>query len=433
MHDPESMKDVLQRYKNGQHPPEFEENGLCAVYKPFWADMPHADIFLAFTPDLLHQVHKGVFKDHLIKWCLQIIGEEEMDARFKAIPDYPGLCHFKKGISTVKQWTGREHKEMQRVFIALLAGAVPSHVLVILQIHMADSLEALQTALAVFHTNKDILKDLTIHEHFNIPKLHQLKLSERLHIDFAKDAYRASNKCDYKEQMVLWLQHQDAVFLRSAHLDWLTQHPLEHDHSVSYDSDSDSDSDSMLKGIGAATPHAIPADQFEVTCVLAKTPAHLCQSVQKIVTAHGATDFLPALQHFLHKNPPNCTLVPGLQDHFDIYHQVVIVVPPDLQISDAPTRRHVRAMAMPERLASGQKPSCPAHFDMALISDGPHSSHLHSLKGIFQNLVSQGSILTVCGRGASGSSLRYIFTPRQFARPFISNATSVTLNPPASP
>jgi len=128
MRDPESTKNILEKCKKGQHPPEFEENGLCAVYKPFWADMPHADIFLAFTPDLLHQIHKGVFKDHLVKWCVKIIREEEVDTRFKAIPDYPGLRHFKKGISTVKQWTGSEHKEMQCVIIGLLAGAVPRYV-----------------------------------------------------------------------------------------------------------------------------------------------------------------------------------------------------------------------------------------------------------------------------------------------------------------
>lgn len=125
MRDPESTKEILERRKNSQHPPEFEENGLRAVYKPFWADLPHANIFLAFTPDLLHQLHKGVFKDHLVKWCIDIVGEEEMDARFKAIPDYPRLRHFKKGISTVKQWTGKEHKEMQRVFVGLLSGVVP--------------------------------------------------------------------------------------------------------------------------------------------------------------------------------------------------------------------------------------------------------------------------------------------------------------------
>ncbi|KAG1761819.1 hypothetical protein EV702DRAFT_1038946 [Suillus placidus] len=131
MRDPEVTKEILEKRKNGQHPIQFDDNGLRAVYNPFWANLPHTDIFLAFTPDLLHQVHKGVFKDHLVKWCLEIVGEDEVDARFKTMPDYPGLRHFKKGISTVRQWTGTEHKEMQRVFVGLLAGAVPSRVLVV--------------------------------------------------------------------------------------------------------------------------------------------------------------------------------------------------------------------------------------------------------------------------------------------------------------
>jgi len=125
MRDPGSTKDILERRKNGQHPAEFDDLGLRAVYRPFWADLPHADIFAAFTPDLLHQLHKGIFKDHLVKWCLDIVGEKEIDARFKVIPHYPGLWHFKKGISTVKQWTGGEHKEMERVFLGVIAGAVP--------------------------------------------------------------------------------------------------------------------------------------------------------------------------------------------------------------------------------------------------------------------------------------------------------------------
>jgi hypothetical protein len=129
MRDPEAIKNILQKRKNGQHPVEFDDFGLRAVYKPFWNDLPHVNIFIAFTPDLLHQLHKGVFKDHLVKWCLDIIGEEEIDARFRTMPNYPGLRHFNKGISTVKQWTGTEHKEMQRVFIGIIAGAVSKYVL----------------------------------------------------------------------------------------------------------------------------------------------------------------------------------------------------------------------------------------------------------------------------------------------------------------
>jgi hypothetical protein len=125
MRDPDSRKEMLERQRSGQHPIEFDEYGLHAVYKLFWTNLPHTNIFMAFTPDLLHQLHKGVFKDHLVKWCLDIVGEDKIDACFKTIPDYPGLRHFKKGISSIKQWTGTEHKEMQCVFIALITGAVP--------------------------------------------------------------------------------------------------------------------------------------------------------------------------------------------------------------------------------------------------------------------------------------------------------------------
>lgn len=46
------------------------------------------------------------------------------------------------------------------------------------------------------------------------------ELPERLHIDFAKSAYLASNKRDFLEQMAIWLQRQEAIFLRSAYLTW---------------------------------------------------------------------------------------------------------------------------------------------------------------------------------------------------------------------
>ncbi|KAG1889977.1 hypothetical protein F4604DRAFT_1876673 [Suillus subluteus] len=244
MRDPESIKEMLERRRSGQHPVEFDEYGLRAVYKPFWENLPHTNIFMAFTPDLLHQLHKGVFKDHLVKWCLDIVGEDEIDARFKTIPDYPGLRHFKKGISNIKQWTGTEHKEMQRIFVALITVVIVARAILDfcyyarLHTHTSESLDGLEDALAVFHANKDVLKELAVCEHFNILKLHQLshyvqsiklfgaadgfntELPECLHIDFAKEAYRASNKRDYEEQMALWLQCQEAVFWWTSYLEW---------------------------------------------------------------------------------------------------------------------------------------------------------------------------------------------------------------------
>ena len=125
------MLDLLEEHWKGGDPVKFDQYGLHAVYQPFWHNLPHCNIFGCFTPDLLHQLHKGVFKDHLVKWCTAVVGEAEIDARFKAMSSYLGLWHFKKGISFVTQWTGTEHKEMEKIFLGILAGAVRPQVLTI--------------------------------------------------------------------------------------------------------------------------------------------------------------------------------------------------------------------------------------------------------------------------------------------------------------
>ncbi|KAI6098435.1 hypothetical protein EDD16DRAFT_1697600 [Pisolithus croceorrhizus] len=164
---------------------DWESHSLHAVFDPFWKDLPFTDIFACLTPDILHQLHKGIFHDHPVQWCMSIVSEKEIDACFQAMT--PTLCRFKKGISLVSQWTGTEHKEMQRVFVGLLAGAVDDCILVVahalldfiyyaqLQQHTNMNLVAMQESLKMFHNNKHILIELEICEDFNVPKIHSLQ------------------------------------------------------------------------------------------------------------------------------------------------------------------------------------------------------------------------------------------------------------------
>lgn len=40
----------------------------CTLLQPFTHGFPRADIHELLSPDLLHQVIKGTFKDHLVTW-----------------------------------------------------------------------------------------------------------------------------------------------------------------------------------------------------------------------------------------------------------------------------------------------------------------------------------------------------------------------------
>jgi len=145
------------------------------------------------------------------------------------MPSHPGLRHWKEGISKVKQWNGTDHKQLQQVFIGALVGTTQhQEVLKASQAlldfiylaqyhsHTDNTLLALHSALNDFHTNKEIFVTLECRAHFNIPKLHSLQhyvktikmlgsldglnteSLERLHIDYAKKAYVASNRRDDK-------------------------------------------------------------------------------------------------------------------------------------------------------------------------------------------------------------------------------------------
>ncbi|KAJ3502936.1 hypothetical protein NMY22_g18422 [Coprinellus aureogranulatus] len=75
---------------------------------PFTHDFPRADIHEILTPDLLHQVIKGMFKDHLVSWVGRYLVLEhgakeadeildDIDRRIAAAPSFPGLRRFPHG------------------------------------------------------------------------------------------------------------------------------------------------------------------------------------------------------------------------------------------------------------------------------------------------------------------------------------------------
>jgi hypothetical protein len=218
-----------------------------SVYKPFWVGFPFVDIHRAITPDVLHQLYQGVFK-HIVSWCQRILTPQELDRRIRALPPAYGLRQFKNGIFALSQISGPERKNMAKILLGCLVGSMPSGgiaaVTALLDFiyiaqypaHDTITLDYLKDALDRFHKNRTYFITTFIREDFNIPKFHSLlhyieaieffgttdnyntEMFERLHIDFAKHGWRASNQRDEFPQMIRWLSRHEKIAGFEAHL-----------------------------------------------------------------------------------------------------------------------------------------------------------------------------------------------------------------------
>lgn len=241
---------AMDKYRKGSA--EFERLGLFRIdIEPFWRKHQYTDIGCLLTPNLLHQLHKGVLKDHLTKWAMHIIGKQTVDERHKTMPEYCGMRHFKNGISAVSQWTGRELKEMAKVLLPIIANSDKEMIIAaraildfVYLVHSSSLLDhelhKMENALRVFHEHKHIFKQYgavaTKKGFHGIPKIHMIchyvhiihKLGtpdgyntetlERLHIDFAKMGYRVLNKVNATKQMALYIQRLEALAMHASYL-----------------------------------------------------------------------------------------------------------------------------------------------------------------------------------------------------------------------
>jgi hypothetical protein len=96
----------------------------------------------------------------------------------------------------------------------------------------------LKQSLATFHENKEVFVDHGVRDHFNVPKIHSLlhyslsillfgtmdnyntEQTEQLHIDFTKDAYRATNHKDVYNQMTTWLERREKLQQHTMFISW---------------------------------------------------------------------------------------------------------------------------------------------------------------------------------------------------------------------
>jgi hypothetical protein len=281
--------------------------------RPFWLKLPFIHIYRSITPDILHQMYQGVMK-HVIQWIITILGSTEIDARCRRMPPNHNIRVFTRGISSLSRVTGQEHDQMCRFLLGLVVDApLPNGlsnarllrcVRAIMDflyysqysIHTDTTLELMRDALNRFHTNKDIFIDLGVRDHFNIPKVHFLshyidlitlfgttdnfntQYTERLHIDYAKDAYAATNKKDEYAQMTTWLERKEKIQRHEQYIKWST-----------------SSGNSSARNQREWTP---PGLDIRRTMSLSKRAAHLVP-LDRITKKWHAPLFMTALRRYI--------------------------------------------------------------------------------------------------------------------------------------
>ncbi|KLO05546.1 hypothetical protein SCHPADRAFT_839244, partial [Schizopora paradoxa] len=232
---------------------------LNGVLDPYWIDWAFADPSVFLTPDALHQWHI-FFMDHIMDWARNLIEDHEIDKRISVLQRRIGFRTFPTGFTRFKQHTGREERDLQRSFVAIIAGhpQISENIMKAFRglldyIYIAqydsqstEMLKLLRESLRRFHRNKGYLSRAGIRDgsrqkgRFNIPKLetfhHTPRIirqvgsapqfstdsSEHLHIDGAKDPYKKTNRRNHEEQICRILDRAERILVFNLIVDWVT-------------------------------------------------------------------------------------------------------------------------------------------------------------------------------------------------------------------
>ncbi|KAL6308722.1 hypothetical protein BKA93DRAFT_725077 [Sparassis latifolia] len=222
----------------------WQDYGIVGDIVPFTNDFLQADIHELLSPDLLHQLIKGTFKDHLVDWVEQYIHGKHPPARAKAIladidrrisvvPPFSNLRRFPKGRG-FKQWTGDDSKVLMKVYLPAISGYVPRQMVRAI----CSFLDFCYLARRDVHTEKmlnDLDRDRVIFAKcgvrigFSLPRQHSLdhyrnliwdfgapnslcsSITKSRHITAVKKPWRHSSRHDALGQMLLTNQRLDKL------------------------------------------------------------------------------------------------------------------------------------------------------------------------------------------------------------------------------
>ncbi|KAI0032371.1 hypothetical protein K488DRAFT_78514 [Vararia minispora EC-137] len=163
---------------------------------PFTNDFPHADIHEMISCDILHQLIKGTFHDHLVQWVIEYLKIEygsarakeildDIDRRIAAAPYFPGLRRFPHG-RRFKQWTGDDSKALMKVFVPAIVEYVPMQMTWCLRAFLdfcymvrqnevsQGDIDTIRSKLSDFHRDRKVFLEAGVRDNLSLPRQHSM-------------------------------------------------------------------------------------------------------------------------------------------------------------------------------------------------------------------------------------------------------------------
>ncbi|KAI6044325.1 hypothetical protein EDC04DRAFT_2866027 [Pisolithus marmoratus] len=223
--------------------------GSVGELVPFMNNFPHADIYELITPNLLHQIIKGAFKDHLVDWVEKYLchvhGDacaneilDDIDHQITVVPPFPGLCHFPQG-HHFKQWTGDGSKALMKVYLPAIKGHIPQEIvqtfhsflefcyMVWWNVITENNLAALDDMLMQFYEHHEIFKTTGVVVTFSLPQQHSMKHYRQLIQLFSVPNGLCSSITESKHVKAMLLVNQWLDKLAASHADFKSRGMLE--------------------------------------------------------------------------------------------------------------------------------------------------------------------------------------------------------------
>jgi hypothetical protein len=199
---------------------------------------------------------------------------------------------------------------------------------------------------------------------------------ERLHIDYAKIGYKATNKKQYIKQMTRWLTRQEKIHCFDAYLRWAvpgyTSEATILDPDVEREHDNNPPTAPLAAPLEQAPRPTSPHDIPECGYSIAKTPSYLNVPLKVVQDEFGAVNIIPCIETYLRRLGKPIPHV--VNPRFSLFKRMYVWIPAAPQVSDKPTKDTILA-TRPEAARGVRKKTIPGQFSTAFVQESERTSN----------------------------------------------------------